>query len=92
MVSNVNFKLKEKITFQVLILGGCVFVVAYLALIPLLMLLFNSIRSAPPGEPGAFFTVKNYLEAYLDPKFFFLWKNTFYFALGSFGPRFTLGF
>jgi len=77
------FKLKDKINLQFIILGGCITIVAYLALIPLLMLLYNSIRSAPPGKEGAFFTIKNYLEAYLDPKFYFLWKNTFIFALGK---------
>jgi len=72
-----GFKLKDKINFQTVILFVCIFIVAYLALIPLGMLLFNSIRSAPPGKEGAFFTTKNYIEAYLDPKFYYLWKNTF---------------
>jgi iron(III) transport system permease protein len=68
-----------------------VFIVAYLAIIPLGMLLFNSIRSAPPGEPGAFYTIKNYLEAYLDPEFFPFLKNSFIFGLGNCLLTFFLG-
>ncbi len=78
-----ELKLRDKINAQTIILTGCVLIVAYLALIPLLMLLYNSIRSAPPGEAGAFFTLKNYVKAYNDPKFLLLWKNTFLFALGK---------
>ncbi len=84
-------RLRDKINFQFFILAGCMFIVAYLALIPLGMLLFNSIRSAPPGEKGAFFTINNYLEAYLDPDFFPLLKNSFIFGLGSCLLTFFLG-
>ncbi len=84
-------RLKGKINLKFFILVGCVFIVAYLALIPLGMLLFNSVRSAPPGEKGAFFTIKNYLEAYLDPEFFPLLKNSFIFAIGSCLLTFFLG-
>jgi len=85
------FKLKDRLNLQFIILSGCIFIVAYLALIPLAMLLYNSIRSAPPGEPGAYFTVKNYLQAYLDPEFYFLWKNTLFFGLGTCILTFVLG-
>ncbi len=84
-------KFKEKLNFQFIILAGCVFIVAYLALIPLGMLLFNSVRSAPPGENEAFFTINNYLEAYLDPEFFPLLKNSFIFGIGSCLLTFFLG-
>ncbi|MFC1814901.1 ABC transporter permease [Thermodesulfobacteriota bacterium] len=78
-----EFKFKDKINVQFIILAGCVFTVVYLALVPLLMLLFNSIRSAPLGYKESFFTIKNYLEAYIDPKFFPLLKNSFIFGLGN---------
>ncbi len=78
-----RLKLKDTISVQSVVQVGCVCVVAYLTLIPLLMLLYNSIRSAPPGEPGAYFTVKNYLEAYIDPKFFPLLMNSIIFAVGN---------
>jgi len=83
--------LKSKINLQFVILAGCVFLVAYLALIPLLMLLFNSILSKPFGHKEAFFTVKNYLEAYVDPKFFPLLKNSFIFGIGNCLLTFFLG-
>jgi hypothetical protein len=44
---------------QSLILVGCTVFVLYLAGVPLLMLLYGSIRSAPIGEPGATFTMQN---------------------------------
>ena len=65
--------------------------VAYLALVPLVMLLINSIRSAPVGRPGAFFTIKNFIEAYSDPKFFLLLKNSFVFGIGNCLVTFILG-
>jgi iron(III) transport system permease protein len=61
---------------------ACVSIVVYLALIPLLILLINSFRSAPIGSPDAYFTFAHYLEAYLDPEYYYLWKNTLLFALG----------
>ena len=78
-----RFNFKNRISLQFVILAVCVLIVAYLALIPLGMLIFNSIRSAPPGTKEAFFTLKNYLEAYLDPEFFPLLKNSFIFGFGS---------
>ena len=78
-----RFDFKNKMNAQFVTLAGCVFIVAYLALIPLGMLLFNSIRSAPPGEPGAVFTIKNYLEAYIDPNFLFLLKNSIIYGIGN---------
>ncbi len=73
-----EFKFKDKINVQSLVLIGCVLTVVYLAMVPLLMLLFNSIRSAPIGYKDAFFTTQNYLEAYVDPKFFPLLKKFLY--------------
>ena len=83
--------LKNKINFQLIILSGCVLTVAYLALVPLGMLLFNSIRSAPLGEPGAYFTSNNFLKAYLSPDFFPLLKNSFVYGLGNCLLTFFLG-
>jgi iron(III) transport system permease protein len=84
-------KWREKITVQGMILAGCILVVAYLVLIPLGMLLLGSIRSAPIGEPGAHFTFKNYLDAYLSPRFLPLMSNSFIYALGSCLLTFSLG-
>ena len=55
---------------QTLILIGATLFVLYLAGVPLLMLLYGSIRSAPIGEPGATFTIQNYVKAYFDKEFY----------------------
>ncbi len=83
--------LREKINSQHIILVACILAVAYLVLIPLIMLLFGSIRSAPIGEPGAHFTFKNYLDAYLSPRFFPLMGNSFLYGIGSCILTFVLG-
>ncbi|MFC1816935.1 ABC transporter permease [Thermodesulfobacteriota bacterium] len=84
-------KLKNRIDFQFLILAGCIFIVAYLALVPLLMLLFSSFRSSSFSEKEAFFTLKNYIEAYVDPHFYLLLKNSFVFGVGNCILTFFLG-
>lgn len=76
---------------QSLILVGCTLFVLYLAGIPLLMLLYGSIRSAPIGEPGAHFTIANYIKAYVDKEFYLLLLNSVYYALGTCTLTFLIG-
>ena len=76
---------------QSLILVGCTLFVLYLAGIPLLMLLYGSIRSAPIGEPGAHFTIANYVKAYADKEFYLLLLNSVYYALGTCTLTFIIG-
>jgi iron(III) transport system permease protein len=76
---------------QSLILIGCTAFVLYLAGIPLLMLLYGSIRSAPIGEPGATYTIQNYIKAYFDREFYLLFLNSVYYALGTCGLTFLIG-
>ncbi len=76
---------------QSLILIGCTAFVLYLAGIPLLMLLYGSIRSAPIGEPGATYTIQNYVKAYFDKEFYLLLLNSVYYALGTCGLTFLIG-
>ena len=76
---------------QSLILVGCTLFVLYLAGIPLLMLLYGSIRSAPIGEPGAHFTFANYVKAYVDKEFYLLLLNSVYYALGTCTLTFLIG-
>ena len=76
---------------QTLILIGATLFVLYLAGVPLLMLLYGSIRSAPIGEPGATFTIQNYVKAYFDKEFYLLFLNSIYYALGTCGLTFLLG-
>ncbi len=76
---------------QSLILIGCTAFVLYLAGIPLLMLLYGSIRSAPIGEPGATYTIQNYVKAYFDKEFYLLLLNSVSYALGTCGLTFLIG-
>ncbi|MGE5219599.1 MAG: ABC transporter permease [Chloroflexota bacterium] len=76
---------------QSLILFGCTAFVVYLAGIPLLMLLYGSIRSAPIGEPGATYTIQNYIKAYFDKEFYLLLLNSIYYALGTCTLTFLIG-
>ena len=76
---------------QTLILVGCSLFVLYLAAVPLIMLLYGSIRSAPIGEPGATYTIQNYVKAYFDKEFYLLFLNSLYFALGTCLITFVIG-
>lgn len=73
-----------------LILAAAVLVVAYLALTPLLMLVYYSVTDAVPGTWGSF-TLEHYARAYLDPEFYPLFWNTLKFAFASSVLAFSLG-
>jgi iron(III) transport system permease protein len=76
---------------QSLILIGCSLFVLYLAGIPLVMLLYGSIRSAPIGEPGATYTLQNYVKAYFDREFYLLFWNSLKYAFGTCAISFLIG-
>jgi iron(III) transport system permease protein len=76
---------------QSLILIGCSLFVLYLAGIPLVMLLYGSIRSAPIGEPGATYTLDNYVKAYFDREFYLLFWNSLKYAFGTCAISFLIG-
>ena len=76
---------------QTLILIGATVFVLYLAGVPLVMLLYGSIRSAPIGEPGATFTLQNYVKAYFDREFYLLFLNSIYYGLGTCIVTFLIG-
>jgi len=76
---------------QSAILLGCSLFVFYLAGVPLVMLLYGSIRSAPIGEPGATYTIQNYIKAYFDKEFYRLFLNSLYFGLGTCLVSFLIG-
>jgi iron(III) transport system permease protein len=82
---------KIRFNSQFLILGGCSLVVFYLAGVPLVMLLFGSLRSAPIGEPGAVFTIQNYVKAYSEKEFYYLFWNSFRYAVGTSLVTFAIG-
>jgi iron(III) transport system permease protein len=81
----------RRINSQTLILIGATLFVLYLAGVPLIMLLYGSIRSAPIGEPGAVYTIQNYVKAYVDREFYILFLNSLYYALGTCLVTFSIG-
>ena len=76
---------------QTLIMIGATLFVLYLAGVPLVMLLYGSIRSAPIGEPGAMYTIDNYVKAYFDKEFYLLLLNSIYYGLGTASLTFVIG-
>jgi iron(III) transport system permease protein len=81
----------RRLNAQALILIGAILFVLYLAGVPLVMLLYGSIRSAPIGEPGAAFTIQNYVKAYFDKEFYLLFLNSVYYAIGTCSVTFLIG-
>ena len=81
----------RRINSQTVILIGAILFVLYLAGVPLVMLLYGSIRSAPIGEPGATYTLQNYVKAYFDKEFYFLLLNSIYYGLGTCTLTFVIG-
>jgi iron(III) transport system permease protein len=81
----------RRLNAQALILIGAILFVLYLAGVPLVMLLYGSIRSAPIGEPGAAFTIQNYVKAYFDKEFYLLFLNSIYYAIGTCSVTFLIG-
>lgn len=81
----------RRFSSQSLILIGAILFVLYLAGIPLLMLLYGSFRSAPIGEPGATYTIQNYVKAYFDKEFYVLFLNSVHYALGTCLVTFSIG-
>jgi iron(III) transport system permease protein len=81
----------RKFNSQTLILIGAILFVLYLAGVPLLMLLYGSIRSAPIGEPGATYTIQNYVKAYIDKEFYLLFLNSLYYGIGTCVVTFLIG-
>src|ERR671924_799777 len=81
----------RKFNSQTLILIGSILFVLYLAGVPLVMLLYGSIRSAPIGEPGATYTIQNYVKAYFDKEFYWLLLNSVYYAIGTCTLTFLIG-
>ena len=81
----------RRLNSQTLILIGAILFVLYLAGVPLVMLLYGSIRSAPIGEPGATYTIDNYVKAYFDKEFYLLLLNSVYYALGTCSVTFVIG-
>lgn len=78
----VNFPVATRWKGQSLLLAGIIAVVIYLVMVPLLFLLWSSFRSAPIGFPYEL-TLKNYANAYGDPRTFTVFGTTLVFAVSA---------
>ena len=69
---------------QVLIvIGSLGALLAFLVVVPLVLVLWFSFRTAGPGERGGTFTISNYVDTFLNPLTYELLINTFWFSVGS---------
>ena len=77
-----------------LALFGLIAVLAYQVLVPLLLIVWTSLKVIRPGEPGFLdfsFTLANYARAYGVSEFWQASVNTFYFAFLATAVAFALG-
>ncbi len=77
--------------FKWLIIGGCVILVAYFALIPLFFLLWQSFFTPQTATQPAVFTLDNYRTAYSSSETIRLFLNSLQFAIGTALFSFCLG-
>ena len=81
----------NRLDARFLILPGSALLVGYLTLVPLVMLIYGSLRSGAVGDPDAAYTLVNYTRAYLDPSFYRLFWNSVVYAAGTCVVAFLLG-
>ncbi len=82
---------RPKLQSDTLILIGVTVLVVYLVLAPLGMLLWNSLKTTPPGVPGTL-TLANFTSTYSDPTLYPLLLNSLVFATGSTAFAFFFAF
>jgi iron(III) transport system permease protein len=74
-----------------LVIGGCVALVAWLALVPLAFLIWNSFLTPETAARPAEFTLGNYLAAYSGAETLRLFFNSVQFAVGASVLAFMIG-
>lgn len=75
---------------KILAVSGTILIIAYLALVPLMMLLYGSFRTSAPGVPGTF-TLGKFYQAYSNPAIYESAWTTLIFSLGVTAFACTLG-
>ncbi len=81
----------RRINLQWMIVGICVAMVAYLALMPLGFLLWQSFFTPQTATKAAKFTLDNYATAYTSGETFRLLGSSLHFAVGSAALAFVIG-
>jgi iron(III) transport system permease protein len=78
MISLTNLKLRPQFFFVTLAAGA----MAYLTVVPLIMLIYGSVQSGPPGASGSF-TIKNYVALFENWRLAGALINSLIFSTGS---------
>ncbi|WP_345250803.1 iron ABC transporter permease [Pigmentiphaga soli] len=81
----------QRIDFKWLIIAVCSLGVAYLVLMPLGFLVWESFHTPATASQPAVFTLDNYLQTYTDPQTFKLLTNSVTFAVGTSLLAFVIG-
>lgn len=71
--------------------AACIGLVLYLTVMPIVILVYGSLRSVPLWESGGVFTLRNYSNAYTDWEFYAVLWNSAKFAVGSGMLSFFIG-
>ena len=73
----------KNLELQWVLIGLCVLIVSYLALIPLIFLLWESFHTIETSNNPSQLTLKNYFDVYSSQETWPLFKNSISFAAGS---------
>ena len=86
-----RLSLLEKIDFKWVIIGLCMALVVYLAVVPLGFLIWQSFYTPETNANPAKFTLANYIAAYGSPETLKLLGNSLVFAIGTSVFAFSVG-
>jgi iron(III) transport system permease protein len=81
----------QKFDAKWLVIGGCLALVAVLALVPLGFMIWQSFHTPETNATPSVFTFGNYEKAYTNPETITIFWNSVQFALGTSAVAFTLG-
>ncbi len=71
-----------QLSVHALLIASAAALIAYLTLVPILMLLYGSFKSSPPGVAGHF-TLENYANLFQGSEMISAFKNSVVFSLGA---------
>lgn len=87
-----NWLQQRRLDSELLVVVGWLgLLLAFLVLVPLILVLWFSFRTAGPGQGEGAFTLSNYTETFLNPLTYELLLNTFWFSIGSIAVGLVIG-
>lgn len=72
--------MSKKLDLSVMLMVFMLCLVAFMTIYPLGMIVYGSLRSGPPGEPGGTWSLKGYITGFSDPSIPKAMWNTFWIA------------